>query len=97
MPIYQYEFADDDAEDGRLLEFLQGMHDPPLERDPESGRPIRRVIGAPRVPRKWSDARMQANLSDSNLERLGFTKYQKSGDGTYEKRVGQGPDVISAD
>ena len=27
----------------------------------------------------------------------GFTKYVKSGDGTYEKRAGKGPDVISKD
>jgi hypothetical protein len=34
---------------------------------------------------------------DKKLERLGFTKYVKSGDGTYEKRVGKGPDTISRD
>jgi hypothetical protein len=34
---------------------------------------------------------------DKKLDRLGFTKYVKSGDGTYEKRAGKGPDVISRD
>ena len=34
---------------------------------------------------------------DKKLDRLGFTKYVKSGDGTYEKTVGKGPNVISRD
>ena len=34
---------------------------------------------------------------DKKLDRLGFTKYVKAGDGTYEKRAGKGPDVISRD
>ena len=33
----------------------------------------------------------------SELDRLGFTKYVKAGDGYYEKRAGKGPDVISKD
>jgi hypothetical protein len=40
----------------------------------------------------------KANVADDNrLEKLGFTKYVKRGDGSYEKRAGQGPDVISRD
>jgi hypothetical protein len=31
---------------------------------------------------------------DKKLERLGFTKYVKSGDGTYDKVVGEGPKSI---
>ena len=31
------------------------------------------------------------------LDKLGFTKYVKAGDGFYEKRAGKGPDVISKD
>jgi hypothetical protein len=33
-------------------------------------------------------------LSNKNLDRLGFTKYEKAGDGVYEKKAGQGPDVF---
>jgi hypothetical protein len=36
-------------------------------------------------------------MSDGKLESKGFTKYVKMGDGRYEKRAGQGPDVISAE
>jgi hypothetical protein len=41
---------------------------------------------------------MARNMADDKkLDKLGFTKYVKSGDGTYEKRAGKGPDVISRD
>ena len=34
---------------------------------------------------------------DKKLDKMGFTKYVKAGDGVYEKRAGKGPDVISRD
>lgn len=95
MPIYLYEVLDAAGEAIETVELLQGIHAEPYTTHPESGAPVRRVLAAPRVPRKWSDARMKSTLSDNNLERLGFTKYQKVGDGKYEKRVGSGPDTIS--
>ena len=75
------------------------MADAPLTKHPETGQPVRRVLLRPghrrqmvrlvRWPRSVAD--------DKKLDRLGFTKYVKSGDGTYEKRAGKGPDVISRD
>jgi hypothetical protein len=57
---------------------------------------VRRVPQAPVIPGNWSDHATNRKLSDKNLDRLGFTKYQRAGDGFYEKRAGSGPDVISA-
>ena len=54
---------------------------------------MRRLLSAAHTLKKISPA----NLSDSNLERLGFTKYKKAGGGKYEKTAGQGPSVISKD
>ena len=34
---------------------------------------------------------------DKKLERQGFTKYVKAGDGVYEKRAGKGPRTITRD
>ncbi len=34
---------------------------------------------------------------DKKLDKMGFTKYVKAGDGFYEKRAGKGPDVIHRD
>jgi predicted nucleic acid-binding Zn ribbon protein len=42
MPIYVYETTD--KKPTRRFELQQGMNDAPLARDPESGRPVRRVI-----------------------------------------------------
>jgi predicted nucleic acid-binding Zn ribbon protein len=97
MPVYVYEVIMPDDTPGEVLEVIQRMSDPPLEIHPETGQPIRRVLTAPKVTGKWSDQKMGNNLSDKNLEAKGFTKYVKSGDGRYEKAVGKGPDLLSAD
>jgi hypothetical protein len=44
-----------------------------------------------------STAADKRKISDSNLDRMGFTKYQKVGDGKYEKTAGEGPKSISRD
>jgi predicted nucleic acid-binding Zn ribbon protein len=97
MPIYVYEVITDD-DSGEQFEIFQSMADEPLKKHPETGKPVRRVFQAPAIGGKWSDSAMgKAVADDKKLDRLGFTKYVKSGDGTYEKRAGKGPDVISRD
>jgi predicted nucleic acid-binding Zn ribbon protein len=98
MPLYDYEAITVDDSPGERFEIFQRMADPPLTKHPETGQPIRRVFSAPAVGGKWSDSSMAKKMADDKkLERLGFTKYVKSGDGTYEKRAGKGPNVISRD
>lgn len=97
MPTYVYQIVNEDGSDGETFEVFQKMSDLPLATHPESGKPVRRVITPPIIPGNWSDHASKNKLSDKNLDRMGFTKYQRSGDGTYEKRAGKGPDVISAD
>ncbi len=96
MPIYEYEVITDDGRPGERFEILQSMTAEPLTRHPESGLPVRRVITAGKMAGQWSDMKAASSLSDKNLDAKGFTKYVKAGDGKYEKRAGQGPDVISA-
>jgi hypothetical protein len=43
----------------------------------------------------WSEGAMSNSVSDDKLKKHGFTKYVKTGDGTYEKTVGSGPSMIS--
>lgn len=97
MPTYVYQIINDDGTDGETFEVVQKMTDEPLTRHPETGKPVRRVITAPIIPGNWSDHASKQKLSDKNLDRLGFTKYQRAGDGKFEKKAGRGPDVISAD
>jgi hypothetical protein len=54
------------------------------------------VIQPPHIGGTYSDASERRLLSDENIARSGLTKYVRSGDGTYHKAAGQGPDEISA-
>lgn len=94
MPLYLYAIINLDNSDGETFEVLQGLNDAALTHHPESGKPVRRLLSAPNVARKSTMNPGQSDLSDRNLERLGFTKYQKSSSG-YEKTAGSGPDQIT--
>lgn len=95
MPTYVYEVVQPDGSGGERFEIVQRMVDDPLTKHPQTGQPVRRVIQAPNISGEWSDK--SGKLSDKNLDRLGFTKYQNVGGGHFEKRAGGGPDAISAD
>lgn len=97
MPLYVYAILDEAGAEIDTFEILQAMSDEPLTHHPETGRRVRRLIGVPNAPRKWTDSQGRSNLSSANLERLGFAQYKKAGDGKYEKTAGGGPDVISGD
>ena len=96
MPTYVYAMVNPDGSDGATFEFMQRMTDTPLTKHPETGEPVRRVPTMPNLSLQWSEGANRDKLSDKNLGRLGFTKYQNAGDGRFEKRAGSGPDSISA-
>ena len=94
MPTYVYAIIRPDGSDGETFEVFQRMSDPPLEKHPETGQPVRRVVVAPQVQTMTDKAR----FSKKNLDRLGFTRYERKGSGYYERTAGdQGPPAISAD
>lgn len=99
MPIYVYEILDrKGAGTGKTFELVQSMKDAALTRHPETGEPVRRVITTPTIAGKWSDMKAKSALSNKNLSRLGFTKYEKKGSGYMERTAGrQGPKSISAE
>lgn len=98
MPTYVYEVIHDDGSGGETFEFIQPISAPPLTEHPETGQPVRRVLQPPFIGGSWSEGAMHKSTNDDKkLDRLGFTKYVKAGDGIYEKRAGKGPDVISRD
>lgn len=97
MPTYVYAVINDDDSDGEMFEVVQPMSEDPLTEHPETGVPVRRVIQPPYIPGQHSEHRKSRMLDNKNLDRLGFTKYERAGDGKYEKKAGQGPNVISAD
>ena len=99
MPTYVYEILDKNAQPtGRTFEYVQSMKDSPLKAHPETGEPVRRAIVAPAIAGKMSPLKSKSALSNKNLERLGFTKYERKGKGYMERTAGtQGPKSISAD
>lgn len=93
MPTYRYAIVNPDGSDGEIFEVFQRLSDAALTTHPESGLPVRRVPVAP----QFQTTTERAKLSNKNLDRLGFTKYEKSDKGIYEKKAGQGPDVLRTD
>lgn len=91
MPMYLYEIVLEDGSGGEQFEVFQKMADAPLTAHPETGEPVRRVLSEPNAPRAWTDMQGKAATSDRNLAAKGFTKYVKTGNGTYEKAAGTGP------
>jgi predicted nucleic acid-binding Zn ribbon protein len=94
MPLYEYVILNDDGTEGETFEVLQKISDPPLKNHPQTGQRVQRIMAAPSVKKKYSGGPIRGDTSDKNLERLGFTKYQKTKTGRYEKILGPGPDLI---
>jgi len=95
MPIYVYETIPSDGSEPTRFEIMQRIADPALTEHPETGSPVRRVITAPALALKHASGREREVLSDSNLSRHGFSRYERAGDGTYERTAGKaGPPRI---
>lgn len=92
MPTYLYCVVLPDGSDGERFEAFQAMAEPALTVHPTSGLPVRRLPVASQM-QFGSDSQ---RLSNKNLDRLGFTKYERAGDGTYEKKAGKGPRSIQS-
>ncbi len=96
MPNYIYEVINENGEPGERFEVEQRMTDDLLTCHPETGQPVRRVFLSPGiVGRKSSRSPEKTINDDTKLGKLGFTKYVKTGDGTYEKTAGAGPKKIN--
>ena len=95
MPTYAYAVIKPDGSDGEPFEVVQRITDEPLTKHPETGEPVRRLVVAPQVQTQTDKGR----FSKKNLDRLGFTRYERKGSGYYERTAGnQGPDsIVSGD
>lgn len=94
MPTYVYEILDGKGRPtGRTFEITQSIKDAALTKHPETGEAVRRAIVTPMLGLGMSTAKDR--LSNKNLERLGFTKYERKGKGYMERTAGkQGPRSI---
>ena len=98
MPIYRYAVVKPDGSLGDEFEVEQPISDAALTTHPESGEPVERLIQPVFAGGTWSEDSMSRSAkNDKKLDKLGFTKYVKAGDGVYEKRTGKGPRTITRD
>ena len=86
MPTYVYETVDENNEDLIRFEVFQKLCDPALTHHPDSGVPVRRIICAPAVVSRLHSKDIAKD--SKRLSQLGFTKYEKTGDGKYERTAG---------
>jgi len=93
MPMYVYQEILPDGSNGERFDALQKMSDAALTTHPQTGNPVHRVLTAAFTPKPFMGHDKKEQMSDRNLEKLGFTKYVK-GKGGYQKTAGDGPDMI---
>lgn len=94
MPIYVYEVIDESGTSNDRFEVQQSMTEAALLQHPVSGKPVRRVLQAPNLGIKHTAGKTRRLLDNANVEKAGFTKYEKDkGTGTYHRVAGkQGPE-----
>ncbi len=90
MPLYVYQVIETDGSEGETFEVLQRFSDAALTVHPQNGKPVKKLIASPNAVTHYATGK----LSNDRLGKLGFTKYEKAGNGYYEKTAGSGPDVI---
>ena len=97
MPIYVYEIVNPDGTGGERFEMHQSMKDDALASHPDSGKPVRRVLLPPNLATRYTPGQTRNRLDNKNVEKAGFTKYEKDKTtGKYHRVAGKsGPDVIT--
>ena len=100
MPVYIYQEVLPDGSDGDIFECFQRMSEDALKVHPQTGNPVRKIFHAPNLSSKYSDKSSKNKLSDQNIEKHGFTRYEKDKiTGRYHKTAGKdsrAPDVVDA-
>jgi predicted nucleic acid-binding Zn ribbon protein len=86
MPVYVYETLDG----ATRFELEQSMREAPLTAHPETGEPVRRVILPPHLGLKHTAGRERHMLDNKQIEKAGFTKYERDKlTGTYHRVAGK--------
>lgn len=94
MPVYLYEVINEDGSAGTRFEAEQSATSPALTRHPRTGQTVRRVYTAPNIGGRYADSRVKKELSNENVSRAGFTRYERDKlTGTYHKTSGKDPNL----
>ena len=100
MPTYVYQEILPDGSEGETFEYIQRMADEALKTHPKTGNPVRKVFHSPNVSTKYTEGATKSKLTDENVEKHGFTRYEKDKvTGRYHKTAGKdkrAPVVVDA-
>ena len=95
-PLYVYRVVTHDGS-GEIFEIEQATDAPLIKKHPATGQPVERVYDdAPSLGLKHSEHRERQILSNENLAKLGFSRFERDpATGTYHKSAGEtGPEEI---
>jgi len=81
MPVYEYEHQGEGCDLGTVFETIQSIRDNKLEKCPECGVPVKRLI---------SLVGISTPKTNADLKNLGFTKLVKRDEGIYENVTATG-------
>ena len=95
MPTYLYEVLNG-SEPTEIFEIDQDFRDSPLTFHPITKEPVRKILSPSTISLKHTDSSEKRILSNANLSKHGFNKYEKSDDtGTFDRTAGkEGPRTI---
>ena len=95
MPTYLYEVLNGSVPT-ETFEIDQDFSDSPLTSHPITKEPVRKILSPSSISLKHTDSSEKRVLSDENLSKHGFNKYEKSdANGTFHRTAGkEGPRTI---
>ncbi|MFP6855239.1 MAG: hypothetical protein VB980_05600 [Opitutales bacterium] len=93
MPVYRYQVVTED-DSGEIFEVEHSAASPSLRKHPLTGDPVTRLYDAPNLSTQHTEGKTKRALEADNLNRHGFSRYERDGSGSYHKTAGQGPDSI---
>ena len=92
MPIYQYYEIFPDGSEGKPFDVSQKINAPSLQVHPLTGNPVKKHFSTRSTNTQYSDRATKKQLDPTNLQKQGFTQYQKDKTtGKYYKSAGNDP------
>lgn len=95
MPLFCYRVLNGKQPE-ELIEVEQSLDSPPLTHHPVTSEKIVRVVQSSNLVLQHGDRMESKKLTADNLEKHGFSVYEKNSDGSkYQRTIGKsGPDSI---
>lgn len=77
MPIYKYITIEADGSDGEIFEVEQSINSKPIERHPESGKPVRRIYESPNLNLQYTHDKELKRSDPKYIKSKGFQILKK--------------------